>query len=344
MPRAARIVPSRRFSVTLAQSDLDKAHIENAIYDYCKSYLVAEEKHTADGIHHHIYLRTTEKKTLAQVREYFLSNVLSDDGNSINIQKTKSERNWLKYCTKEDSDCIYKDVKTSDFAFHWHLVRYCKNNEHFDELHSFITGHLQQIRNIRDVHSKYWEHEYRRRNKDRRSAVTYNLQVPWVQLLFDHFLAGRNIYLYGTTGRGKSIAIREMCRHNRTTYLPCGLTQFEFSNVFSSLEHIIAGDAGPDYVQTHRATILQLCDGQETTINVKFERLRTVFFQGSFIILSNFPPHDDNAFLRRFAVVEADQDGFQPALPQEAEVQEGPQTQTIREVSEAPEQEAVEED
>ena len=85
----------------------------------------------------------------------------------------------------------------------------------------------------------------------------------------------------------------------------------------------------------HRAQLLRLCDKGPVAINVKCGPIKTVYFRGQVIIVSNVNLHDeckdDQALLRRFIWVQVrNKDAIQKKVQIKTEIPEDiPEEETI---------------
>lgn len=179
-------------------------------------------------------------------------------------------------------------------------------------MHPFCRQNPSLINILRKTHAEYWNKETLRKHS---VTVTHRLVRPayhvgWVLRVTAALGLGKHVYLWGATGLGKSVLLTHYALTHRTVWLPCAASAWEFGDLENTTTLAIAGDAPANYFESHRSTILRLCDRDPVSINVKCGAFKSVVFKGSLVIISNFGPPLDPAFARRFEVIEADCDGF----------------------------------
>lgn len=310
MSKGNRVVDNSRkssnhFELTLAQSDLDKHHVFFAVEGYCDSTVVAEELHADGGKHFHCYLGLREASTIAELRPVMEKSLWGTaNGSSLHLSTLRNKAHWVKYITKEDTRPLHKGMDTHLFHQAWRIHDYVANNEEFNPLSPLLRQNPALTNIVERAHAYYWRKQYENRRPE--TGVYVDRNVPWVAAVIKGLEDGKHIYLHGYAGCGKTTLINELLTHG-VTHLPCGLTSFEFSSVSSSSAYILAGDAPEGYLKAHRATILQLCDRGQVSINVKCGPIRQTYFRGQVVIVTNYPPKNeiewDLALHRRFVQV-----------------------------------------
>jgi len=333
----------RDFELTLAQSDCRKEHVFYALEDLCDQLLVAEERHEDGGRHYHCYLQWSKKAKITDIVEAVEQNVFGDDfRQSIHVSSLRNAQHWIKYCTKEDTDPICKNMDTGRFHQAWKLYNYIRHHEEFDTDEPFIRQNPSLVNILRTMHNNYWAKKYHRRTSYRFTEFFANYNIIWAYLFKDAYERGENIILYGRTGVGKTTVALETIGEAKTAVLQCGKTDWEFGAVTSDTKVILAGDAPGDYVMSHRSTILQLADKGRVTINVKCAPIKTIVFRGQIIIISNDKQEVDAALERRFIWIQATEDAFQTLIQAKTEVpEEVPEDETIYISSEDEEEECI---
>lgn len=318
-----------RFGLTLSRSTLDKAHVFEGVKSLCEACVVSEEVHAdGDGKHYHAYLQLRDPQTVVQTRESVELALFGDIGvtdMSIHLDTLRNEKHWIKYITKEDVSPMYDNVDSGMFHQSWKIHDYIANNEVFDPMHAFCRQNPSLINILRRSHTSYWDKKYMTvmQNEILDSLYVPNWRIHWVRCV-DMFLRnGRNIYLHGHSGMGKTTLINYLCG-SRTGYVPLGCRNdaFEWSDVEPHSRYLVAGDAPAGYMAHHRSTLLKLCDKTLVSVNVKCGALKRVLFRGQIIVVSNFHPDflPDGALFRRFAIVHADENGVQEKIKAEPEV------------------------
>jgi len=310
MSKGNRVIEDSRkasvhFELTLAQSDLDKEHVFFAVEGYCDSTIVAEERHADGGKHFHCYLGLREASTITELRPIMEKSLWgTSNGSSLHLSTIRNKAHWVKYVTKEDVRPLHKGVDSNQFHQAWRIHDYVANNEEFDPMSPLLRQNPALTNIIEKAHAHYWRKRYESERVNRDLYVDHT--VGWVRDALKILADGKHLYLWGLTGAGKTTLMNQL---RGVTHLPCGMTGFEFSSVSSSSAYILAGDAPQGYIKQHRATLLQLCDRGQVSINVKCGPIRQVFFRGQVIIVSNYKWETecdwDLALNRRFHAVYA---------------------------------------
>lgn len=298
----------RLFGLTLAQSVLSKDHVYYSLEALCTELLVACETHLDGGIHYHCYMKTVDKHLIADLRELIEINMFDDHiAGSIHIDSLRNAKHWIKYCTKEDENPLYKEIDSSLFHQSWKINTFVKSNAVFNRLHPFLRQNPCLTNILEKAHANYWNANTAR--EWGASPIEYipDMSVDWVQKM--ELFRDKHVYLYGTTGYGKSTYVNWLAKSQSSSvcFLPCGLSCFEFSLVADSPSLCVSPDAPAAYMITHRSTLLQLCDNGLVSINVKCQPIKQIVFRGRIIIVSNFAPECDEALLRRFVVIHANE-------------------------------------
>lgn len=317
----------RDFECTLSQSTLNKDHVYYALEALCSKLLVAEEAHFDGGRHFHIYIRMDKSArcNIIELRSLIESNLYpgEDSSESIHISSVRNAKHWIKYCTKEDTDPKFKNVDVGLFHQSWKIWDYVRSNERFDMLHPFVRSNPSLCNILSRQHAQYWSDRRHKEFCNKQVEIIPDNEVEWVRRGDNDFQAHKHIYLWGSTGVGKSTWIGARCRAVAgVVYVPCGMTPFEFSDVDFDTKYVIANDAPSGYLRQHRSTLLQLCDNAMVSINAKLRPLKQVLYSGVVVVVSNFEPDADEALLRRFSVIEADRYAVQKIVCPKTEIPE----------------------
>ena len=206
-----------------------------------------------------------------------------------------------------------KNMDTGMFHQSYKIHKFVRDNPEFDTLHPFCRQNPSLINILRrTTHEDYWNKKTLSQHalavSQRKVRPAYH--VSWVLRVVSALGLRQHIYLYGETGLGKSVLLTHYALTHRTVWLPCGNTPWEFGKCENNTTLAIAGDAPAGYFDSHRSTILRLCDRDPISLNVKSGGFKEIVFKGSLVIISNYGPPLDPAFSRRFTVIEADFDGF----------------------------------
>lgn len=330
-----------KYELTLARSSLTKAHVYFAMEEFCESLCVSEELHSEEmgsGVlrakHFHCYLQLYTPARIVELRGLVGVNLYGDEmetWDSIHLSTLRNSKHWIKYITKEDTHPMYKNLDTGLFHQAYKIHKFIRDNEEFDTLHPFCRQNPSLINILRKTHCEYWS----KRTLTKHSlAVTHRpvqpaYHVGWVQAVQQALSAQQHVYLWGATGVGKSVLLTHYALTARACWLPCGASGWEFGDIDNYTTLAIAGDAGADYFDSHRSVILRLCDRDPVSLNVKCGSFKSVIFRGSFVIISNFGPPSDPAFLRRFKIILAEEDGFLQRKEEAEEIPSSPPSTPI---------------
>lgn len=360
------------FELTLAQCELPRLHVFNALDDFCSRLIVAREFHDDFNYHLHCYLDTVDKLLIEELRDFVFVSVFGGEGlHSIHISTLKNKNHWIKYITKEDTEPVYKGVDVSLFHFAYRSHHFIKTNRTFNYEHAFIRQHPNYQRIIKERHTEFWSNHSAFAYDPITMSVIPDLDVPWVSealsWIMGRFIVAKpvleldkigeavenhrnpnyrdngikfkisrqkalwammdmeydcnflsnglqyaNLFIWGDTGVGKSVLAKWVSHHLdicEVVWLPCGHTDFEFSQVGEQTKLIVAEDVDADWLKKHRQKVLTLADQGCVSINVKCGPIKNFISQASFIVCSNYEPVIDEALARRFNIIEARQNG-----------------------------------
>ena len=123
--------------------------------------VVAAEAHfDREAIHHHIFVKTTSKFTVCEMRKLIAGAYglpateadLEDEANCrLWVTPVTSERNYLKYITKEDSTPLVMGVPKSSLSFQCQALEWAKSTENFSYADPFVLNHPQYFRLLENV-------------------------------------------------------------------------------------------------------------------------------------------------------------------------------------------------
>lgn len=323
----------KHFELTLARSSLSKAHVFSALEEFCQSICVSEETHTEEGLHSsqhfHCYLFLHEPSRIVDLRGIVGINLYGDEmetWESIHLSTLRNPKHWLKYITKEDPYPMYSGLDSGMFHQAWKIHNFVRNNEVFDTMHPFLRQNPSLINILRKTHAEFWTKKtlIQHAQAVTRRPVWPAYDVDWVHRATMALSQRKHVYLYGPTGVGKSVLLTHYALALSAVWLPCAGSAWEFGDVENNTRLAIAGDAPSGYFDSHRSIILRLCDRDPVSVNVKCGAFKSVVFSGSLVIISNFPPPSDPAFLRRFEVIFAEENGFVSSKEEVIEIPSSP--------------------
>lgn len=265
--RNRRITRSRLFAVTAPYTDVEKAFVYEALEDFCSKLCVSEEKHYNGLIHHHLFLKTNEALSLQEVKQIigivYNTNVFegghtdsedSDTGDTsfarefalrhgIHVTKVKSERNYLKYITKEDHNPMLKNIETKKLSFYYRAVEWANNTPEYEAADPFVLSHPQYYNLLKQVHSSVHNSHLKRPKQPLTRYVDPTLTQPvraleasqeassdttetngslvWQQQVIEWWNdwiengfrpKKKQLYLWGPSNTGKSHLIKQILR------------------------------------------------------------------------------------------------------------------------------------
>lgn len=311
-----------KFELTLARSSLCKTHVYLAMEEFCESLCVSQEQHSEEGDvfvqrsqHFHCYLQLYQPSRIVDLRGVVGLNLFGDEEQtweSIHLSTLRNSKHWIKYITKEDPFPMFKNMDSGMFHQSYKIHKYIRENEEFDNMHPFCRQNPSLINILRKTHADYWTKktlsQHAKAVIQRPTRPAYH--VDWVLRTTAALALRKHVYLWGDTGTGKTCLLTHYALTARAVWLPCETNGWEFGALDNYSTLVIAGDAPENYLSVHRSTILRLCDRDPVSVNVKCGAYKSVIFNGSLVIASNYPPPNDPALLRRFEVIYTDCDGF----------------------------------
>lgn len=299
---------SKHYSITITgeTKDLTVLLIENnfKLLNLNWNYVFVDETSIDDVYHFHGFFDTISLTTFGDIR--YVVQAICEPGEKENfklnydIQRTQNIKRWLSYITKSSPTVRYRGISTSGFHFFWQLRTWCTKQRYFSYLDPFVVANCHRHQYILLAYTEY----------KRTTLVPLLRSGPYTEYQFHIANAIResqdNLYIWGQTGAGKTTVIeRELTMRSHTVLYLSTLhpTIYDFGNLDDSYEYIYHPEVRSTWIDYHRETILRLCDLLPATIQKKYAHPITTCFSGRFIFASNFPPPDDDAFLRRFKVI-----------------------------------------
>lgn len=263
----ARVHRGRLFAVTAPYTEVDKQFVFDSLEDTCHKLCVSEEKHYNGLVHHHIYMKTIESFTLAEIKriigivydtDVFAGEIEDEDHGTpgvdddeiafmrdierehgIHVTKVRSERNYLKYITKEDCNPLLKNISSKTLSFYMRAIEWAKNTPEYQAADPFILGHPQYHNLLKQVHASVHATHLRKVKQPLRpyqpravirdsTQATSSLQVAqthalqeWeiqvIQWWNDWVSTGfrpkkKQLYLWGPSNTGKSHLINKILK------------------------------------------------------------------------------------------------------------------------------------
>lgn len=253
----------------------------------------------ATNEHVHLFLRTSVPKSMMEFKTDLCWDLrLSIDCaiHCVSVEKVRSEKNFLKYMTKEDYKVCHRGADYGLFHTACRMYNFIARNKKFRKTDNYIlTLPTQYARLFREAHSDYWTQIAKGKQLDSEALMAhYNAEV--IADVSQSSKIGQ--YIYGPSGTGKSVS----------TYTLAGTDYYEFTEQsekfplsgYSGEDVIVMDEATEDFWHSHRNTILKTTSGLNFPVTHKGSATTTHPAPKLFLITSNFDPPAEEPFVRRF--------------------------------------------
>jgi len=259
------------------------------------------------------------KYRIVELRELVGLNLFGDEmetWESIHISTLRNPKHWIKYITKEDTEPMYKGVDVGGFHQAWKVWNYVSRHPDFNPMDSFIRQNPSLTKIIHAAHADYWTRKavktYNESLKD--MPVLPDVKVAWVRESLDALMEGKNVFIHGRTGIGKTVLARYVSKFfNEVIHLPCEKTAWEFGGLTTTCDLVIAGDVPCSWFDDHRTSLLRIADRTPLAVNVKAAGYKMIVPRCQLLVISNYEEYLDPALQRRFTTICAKDNGFLPA-------------------------------
>jgi hypothetical protein len=268
---------------------------EELITDIC----VAEEQHHPQldpitgepsdeevKLHHHVYMKFSEKVKLDYVRDIILT--LTDDI-GFDLQPCRSRQNCLKYITKEDGHPFMKNVRVSELAFNARVTHHVKTTykkvKKIDTADHFMIS-AGNYRNVAIAFAEKHIGELREKEEKNRITMAPNMQCWLTRAIYNAYLKKDHLYLYGRPGMGKSQLVDRMISQFKC-WRAGHADRFMFSELDETHDICLFDDFQPTEYQSHLPRIQAMMDKLPTTVSIKGKPDQTRLIKSQFIFVSN---------------------------------------------------------
>lgn len=232
---------STLFSITIG--DDFKFRLVNAFRrcDSIQAFVVAKEQfHGCDLLqddqstelrfHTHVFLRFTneEAKLLPEVRLWILEHLQTDDGDDytgqLDVQCTRSDRTWIRYITKEDSEPIWRGIDFGLLNVRAQTAYFVRQGERPSASHPLVSNQFNRWRQLTAMWQEMQNQHDQKANAFADNGNTEIIQVPWFRRLSEivvrtleepWFFKRKSIYLIGPADIGKTTAVRSIINSRR---------------------------------------------------------------------------------------------------------------------------------
>lgn len=172
---------SQLFACTVPYTQVNKQQVFADLEEMCFKLLIAQENHF-DGTrkHHHIYMRTKQKFTVANIKHVLkLVYDLGDDGQNssqsqpeqqqntmsnidstdfisgqIYVSTVRNEDQYVRYITKEDFDPLFKGLNDKKFSFGYQSTQWSTQSKKFHLGDTYVLNHANQYKFLRELHAE----------------------------------------------------------------------------------------------------------------------------------------------------------------------------------------------
>ncbi|CAF0868883.1 unnamed protein product [Didymodactylos carnosus] len=277
-----------------------------------KRYLVAEELHddTIDR-HHHIFVEYSEDVNLDYVRSCV---TCLSDNLSIDVSVCKSQKNWLKYCTKYDFNPVRFNVRVEELSFGAQLSSHVEDHYISRYQVDFMDPFLVMHGNNRSTIISYineWLSRRRVEIVDQREVILPNVSCGFT-MRFDYWFGENkgNIYLWGEPGVGKTELVDFYMKGERV-WRPSSVSPYMWSGLTEDFEYVWFEDFRISNYRTEISRLLSLMDGKPVSVQGKYKDDQLVLTRARFIFTSNEKDDIDYPeFARRVQIFHVDHQMF----------------------------------
>jgi hypothetical protein len=221
---------------------------------------------------HHVFLETTEKFYLTELREMIMEFLGQDETKSFDVQTCRSRKSWLIYLSKEDYHPHLINVRISELSLFArakhhasnsyttpiarvreddHMVVSARQNVRFFK--EIIMEHLRDISHEISIHRTIYE-------PNRRCSIVKEILTTL-----------QHMYIEGEPGAGKTELVDYMVQ-GRKCWKAGEPSSFLFGTLEEDVEIIWFENYDAIKYANHLATILSLIDQKPVTISKKGSR------------------------------------------------------------------------
>ncbi|CAF1036290.1 unnamed protein product [Brachionus calyciflorus] len=285
----------------------DRSSVFSMLESLSVKLLVAQEKHCIENsIHFHIYSRTENQLSVEDIismveRELNLNC-------QIYFSECRSTRNCIRYATKEDFDCMFKNIDSKDFHLNYHIYYWALENEKFSILDGFVQKNFFFADYIESKHAEF--------RSTLRSVPFYKINVKkqfgnWRDLVirwYNSFISKgiiKPLYLYGDSNVGKTqfiFSIFGCIAQNWFIPAKCN-RDYAFSEWDSSKYNIVYIDH-VNFDDFRQEDFKQIISGKMFSIKRKFMSSKFCVISSPIILVGNDEPQDK--FKEYFYIVKAE--------------------------------------
>lgn len=248
-----------------------------------------------------MYLETKEKMRLLEVKDMFKRLIKK----VVNVQTCKNIGNTIKYITKEDKYPIVFNVDLDKLHIHWKQNNTVELNEflRIDNYH-YNCIPVNYRKDLVNKHNACWTAENSRR--DQELAMDYydpGLAAKLVELSQEK--SKRGIYVWGPPGTFKTSSVMAVASVPFFTFNPT--SNFPFQG-YNGEKDIVWHEFRALDFEKHQVVVQRLTDGYSAPVEMKHGNNQRLRLKGTFFVTSNDSPPVDEAFRRRFHILDVNGD------------------------------------
>lgn len=295
--RVVRRRPSRIFFLTVNVKPVEtgticKRFVLDLFFGLISYCISVERSNNENYVYHiHAFLKFEERLYIGELNEYLRSCMESD----FDLQACRSERNCLKYVSKEDVDCL-TNVRPSLLSFNYRLHDYCRNFKEFSVNHYFVVEHWNKYKFIERYHLEYYEKKDQQRYGeillmpvgDAFDNWTLEICNWWNNFIATPFYYKKlHMFVYGPPGTGKSSFVRRLINYLPSNYIfQPSYGQFGFQSFNSRYKCVLIDEFNEKLFDMYLLNMF--LEGQLFSTPVKCSVNKRIQCKVPVIILSNF--------------------------------------------------------
>lgn len=305
--------PSKLFFITVDVPAVYTGIRRDFLYNFSgvESYCIGLEKHKNAKVslsyHLHAYLKFIEGKFVGDLADELHAIF---DGLTVNVQCCRSERNVLKYITKEDKDALH-NVSVDKLNFYYRLHFWARNTLTFRYDDPFVVEH------------KHIYHFLEKAFYDCKRECSLNLKcylgevyggwggevISW----WNNFLTSekkfkkQQLYLWGLSNVGKSTLVEKVIGDKFMRYgFEVGDGRFAFTGLREDYHRfMIFEEFDWNEWKGYSRYLKRLLEGRRFSADMKGSVAREIMWVNKpIIIVSNGMEIDDQAILNRLKIVQ----------------------------------------
>lgn len=235
--RNGSIKSSQLFAITVTYVEFEKQYVYDMLHDICSKFLIAEERHFNQRLHHHIYMRTIQKYHVHEIfdiiNEVYEKPKITNRNlvdyslaqNGVLVETVRNEQTYLKYITKSDTNPLFKGIiDDTKLSFYYNAINWAENTAEFDCADPFVMHHPQYYKLLERVHSSV---QNKKRIKRLKKWLPYYKpllpcqQGTWQEKVIDWWndwiINGykhkkKQLFLWGGSNTGKTRFIRNLIK------------------------------------------------------------------------------------------------------------------------------------